>query len=83
MKALRSGMGGHSPCTLIRPSVLRGVARDAVLGTGQGQRFPWLLQTEAGWVGTLMEGQPWAARDFSWPSYSKTGIQEKGKPALP
>lgn len=49
--------GAHNPRTLICPSVLRAVARDVALGTEQGQRFPWLQETEASRVGTL-DGRP-------------------------
>ena len=48
---------GCNPCTLIRPSGLRAVARDTVLGTEQGQKLPWLQETEAGRVGAL-DGRP-------------------------
>lgn len=47
----------HGGDTAHAPSSAIGVARDAVLGTEQGQRFPWLQETEAGWVGTL-DGRP-------------------------
>lgn len=42
---------------LIHPSGLRAVARDMALGTEQGQKFPWLQETEASRVGALV-GRP-------------------------
>ena len=72
--------GGHSPHTLIRPSVLRAVAPMRRWAQKKARGFHgYRRQKPAGWV-LWMEGQPWrAARDFSRLETRKL-IQEKGKP---
>ena len=72
---------GRNPCTLIRPSGLRAVVRDTVLGTEQGQKFPWLQETEAGQVGALdrrpategCQGLEQAGNEGNDPRERKTG----------
>ena len=72
--------GGHSPHTLIRPSVLRAVAPMRRWAQKKARGFHgYRRQKPAGWV-LWMEGQPWrAARDFSRLETRKL-IQGKGKP---